>query len=173
VKTLVFSAFPQSTNPFVHIKISLPFQSYLVKSLKARGQIRRGVVTLPREVQKLYLDDEGNVRFNDEYLEEIEELKKPKPATNTNTIITTNITTDHSCTTQKSLQSITKDAVIPKFDEHTMNATTWLAGFEKECTRLEIDIADFRQALCLFLTGSSLDWYTTNFLLLDDVSWND
>lgn len=58
--------------------VALPVISGIIKSLKARGQIHRGVVILPKQVQKLYFDNEGNIRFNDEYLEEVEELKKPR-----------------------------------------------------------------------------------------------
>ena len=43
---------------------------------KTRGQFRNLVVTLEAELAKIYLDDENNLCFNGEYLDETFDLRK-------------------------------------------------------------------------------------------------
>ncbi|EFN70398.1 hypothetical protein EAG_00597, partial [Camponotus floridanus] len=47
-----------------------PIVKNVVKSLKVRNKFRNVVLTLSKELEKIYLDTEGNVVFHDEYLEE-------------------------------------------------------------------------------------------------------
>ncbi|KAK0075252.1 hypothetical protein PV326_011751, partial [Microctonus aethiopoides] len=48
-----------------------PIVKNVVKSLKVRNKFRNVVLTLSDELQKIYLDIEGNVVLYDEYLEEV------------------------------------------------------------------------------------------------------
>ncbi|KAK0177066.1 hypothetical protein PV328_001145 [Microctonus aethiopoides] len=48
-----------------------PIVKNVVKSLKVRNKFRNVVLTLTDELQKIYLDIEGNVVLYDEYLEEV------------------------------------------------------------------------------------------------------
>ena len=44
-------------------------------SLKRRHQSRKVWISLTDELEKIYSDEEGNIQFLDEYLEEIEKKK--------------------------------------------------------------------------------------------------
>ncbi len=48
----------------------LPVIAGIIRVMKTRGQIRRGLLKLPPEVRKLYFDENDNVKFNEikEYL---------------------------------------------------------------------------------------------------------
>jgi len=59
----------------------LPVIAGIIRAMKNRGQIRRGILELPAEVYKLYFDKFGNPVFNNDYLEETQQLEKPKPRT--------------------------------------------------------------------------------------------
>lgn len=151
----------------------LPVIAGIVRALKSRGQIRRGLLKLPPEVRVLYFDDNDNVVFKDDYLEEVQQLEKPKTSSTTGTQPPPPPTTIPVVVAppRKPLQSIMKDAVISKFNEEKSNAMIWLESFEKECSRLEVEEKDFPQALKLFLEGTAIDWYEMNLILLQDTSW--
>lgn len=151
----------------------LPVITGIIKAMKSRGQIRRGLLKLPPEVRQLYFDENDNVVFMDDYLEETTQLEKSKSSL----IVTQSSTSQASApvtqvaSPRKPLQSIMKDAVISKFNEEKTNALIWLESFEKECRRLTVEEKEFPQALKLFLEGTAIDWYETNLILLQDNSW--
>jgi len=132
------------------------------RSLKNRNQFRKCIVTLPKTASDVYFDSEGNCRYSSEYLEEIEPLTKIKP-----------MKTQASGNTRekKSIQAILKDAVIDKFDG-SGNAETWIQNFEKECTRLLIELENYSVALRLLLDGIAKDWYTTTFNVIGNSAWD-
>lgn len=57
-------------------------------SLKKRYQTRRVWITLTDEIAKTYMDEEGNIQFEDEFLEELdkEQLVKIQQKKETNTL---------------------------------------------------------------------------------------
>ncbi len=121
--------------------------------LSRRGQSRTLAVTLNENLYKLYFDEEGNVCFNNTYLDEIVLQQDPQ---------------GQSLTTQKkSLKSLTKDMVIEKFTGKSQNANSWIISFEKECRRLEINQSQFAETLRLCLEGSALEWYSINLKLVE------
>lgn len=94
----------------------------MVKSLKTRNKFRNVMITLDDKLQAIYLDEEGNVAFNDEYLEEIAPLVKSNKAGS------------H----EKSTRSLAKDMVIENFSGKNFKANNWLRVFVQECTRVGI-----------------------------------
>jgi hypothetical protein len=119
----------------------LPVIAGIIRAMKSRGQIRRGLLKLPTEVRKLYFDENDNVIFKDDYLEEVQQLEKPRTSqTVTSSVSTVPVTV---APPKKPLQSIMKDAVIGKFNEEKSNATIWLESFEKECSRLGVNAHNF------------------------------
>ena len=52
----------QNLTHYKHL-ITLPVTAGIIKAMKTRGQICRGIVTLPPEIEKQYFDDDGNVFF--------------------------------------------------------------------------------------------------------------
>ncbi len=150
----------------------LPVIAGIIRVMKTRGQIRRGLLKLPPEVRKLYFDENDNVIFMDDYLEETTQLEKHKPSPNVSQPSTSPAPTP-VVSPRKPLQSIMKDAVISKFNEEKTNAPIWLESFEQECKRLAVEEKEFPQALKLFLEGTAIDWYEMNLILLQDKTWTN
>lgn len=115
----------------------------VVKSLKIRNKFRNVMITLDAELQNIYMDGEGNVVFNDEYLEEVSPLEKP---TNTGT-------------QEKSTRSLAKDMIIKNFNGKNFKAITWIKLFVQECIRVGITQDNYAETLRLFLTDSAIDWF--------------
>ncbi|XKL64307.1 hypothetical protein PGB90_004393 [Kerria lacca] len=107
--------FPPEHQPLrVHAELSkLPAVIGVTKSLRSRGQFRRISVTFHGNLMNTYFNENENPRFMGEYLEETYEQNYSSNA-------------DTSSSTQKkqSLQSITKDAVIFKFNGTTPSPKT-------------------------------------------------
>lgn len=149
----------------------LPVIAGIIRAMKNRGQIRRGLLKLPPDIHKLYFDENDNVLFKEDYLEEAQQLEKPKTSTSVTQSAVSATVPVVVTPPRKTLQSILKDAVISKFNEEKSNATIWLESFEKECSRLQVEEKDFPQGLNFFLEGTARDWYETNLILLQDTSW--
>lgn len=119
----------------------------VVKSLKTRNKFRNVLVTLTEELQNIYLDEEGNVVLNEEYLEEV---------TTTSTDIT------NTSVLERSSRSLAKDMVLEKFNGENFKATTWLSMFVQECKRVGINQNKYAETLRLFLEKSALDWFNVS-----------
>ncbi|XP_044760298.1 uncharacterized protein LOC123317753 [Coccinella septempunctata] len=115
----------------------------VVKSLKIRNKFRNVMITLDAELQGIYMDEEGNVAFNDEYLEEVSPLENP-----TKTGIQ-----------GKSTRSLAKDMIIENFNGQNFKASTWIRLFVQECIRVGITQDKYAETLRLFLTDSAVNWF--------------
>lgn len=115
----------------------------VVKSLKTRNKFRNIMITLNKELQDIYMDEEGNVVFNDEYLEEVSPTQEPS----------------NTGKPEKSTHSLVKDIILEKFDGENLKAITWIRLFVQECTRIGIKQNKFAETLRLFLTDSALNWF--------------
>lgn len=82
----------------------------VVKSMKTRGKFWNVRITLENGLEVEYIDEEGNVCFNDDYLDELqtyiapEQSLQPQPITN------------------KPLHSVMKNMVLEKFSGKSQNA---------------------------------------------------
>ncbi|XP_050526917.1 uncharacterized protein LOC126897401 [Daktulosphaira vitifoliae] len=148
----------------------------LVNSLKKRNQIRKVWITMTKELKETYIDEDGNLQFKDQYLEEIDEEN-------------TNLTQDHNLkeileklieTTkykdkEKNLKQISEKLLIEKFSSKTSNSTQWMESFEKECSRFEIDKNEDKiELLKLFLDKPSLNWYSSTLIRLTvNAGWSE
>lgn len=130
----------------------------VVKSLKTRNKFRNVVITLSEELQKIYLDYEGNVVFHEYYLEEAQATSLPL------------VNLPNPLPQDKPVHSISKSMVIDKFNGEKSNAKTWLNLFVTECKRLDIHESKYTEILRLFLEGPALDWYL-NFLKINSLSY--
>lgn len=128
----------------------------VMKSIKKTDQFRNFTVTLNEELKKLYVDNEGNFCFNSEYLEEIASPSCLDQYTLTHI----------ESTRKKTLQSVTKDMVIWKFDGKNFNASNWIRTHELECTRMEIPKNRYCEVIRLFIEGPMNDWYTATRTLI-------
>ena len=138
----------QQTNTHHPLLFNLTVVKGVVKSLKTRNKFRTVTITLTDgELKDSYMDEEGNIAFNEYYLETV-------PESGAQNIIAPNAT-------NKSLHSIAKEAVLDKFDGKNSNAETWLKTFVLECTRLNVDQQRYAEMLRLFLDGMASEWYAT------------
>lgn len=148
---------------------ALPIIKTALKALTKRNQFRNIKVTLTKEIAEKYFDEEGNVRFGDNYLEEytsdcettVTRTEKKKESGSTSETIQQ---------IRKPIHSIAKDMVITKFTGRNQNAESWLQIFERECNRLELQKCRYPECLRLFLDGPGEEWFTLN---QKDMSLND
>lgn len=130
--------------------MALPSAVLACKRRPTRHSTRSFQVLMPPEVARIYINEDGNIQFRDEPLDVYNPpLSIPDPA--------------HlpSVPPPRSLSSLTKDAVITKFNAKLHNANSWLEIFESECRRLEVPVQRYWEVLRLFLEGPAELWYQT------------
>lgn len=116
----------------------------VIKSLKMRNKYRKVLITLNDELKSIYMDEEGNVAFNDEYLEELLPIQQQ----------------DNTGKSEKPTRSLAKDMIIDKFNGENFKANTWIKLFVQECMRVGIEQCKYAETLRLFLTDSALKWFS-------------
>ncbi|XP_044741211.1 uncharacterized protein LOC123302367 [Chrysoperla carnea] len=155
-----------ATSNFVKIK----------KSLKKRHQTRNIWITLTKEMKDQYFDEDGNLQFNDQYLEEVNTLNEnPMVQNDSLSALLEKIFENTQKSEEKKVSSIIKEFTVEKFNSKTTNANQWINEFEKECAKFEIE-QDRKKidALKFFLDKPYLNWYSNTMLKLPtDAEWND
>lgn len=126
------------------------------RNLTQRHKYGNIALTATKELLDAYYDQDGNARFGHDYLEGLTSSQ----------ITETQAEAGDQNTKHRSLQSVTKDAVIVNFNGSKPNATTWIANFERECDRLQITPQNRYVALRLFLEGIACEWYRTTYTLI-------
>lgn len=111
-------------------------------SLKKRYQIRRVWITLTEEQKKVYIDEDGNIQFGDQFLEEMDQEQllttQQKKETSTLERLVETLIENTQTNGQPSLKNIADKFVIEKFTSKNSNANQWMNTFEQECTRFNI-----------------------------------
>lgn len=132
------------------------------KSFNQRGQERIIWITCTEAMKEIYFDEDGNILFNDQYLEQI--LDSP---------ITMESTQKE--TTKINLKHIAERFMLEKFSCKHSNAQHWLETFEKECTRFEITVDNTKiEVLRLFLDKACLDWHSATLTTLTSkAGWDE
>lgn len=130
-------------------------------SLTHRHERANPFFALGSDLQKIYLDEDGNPVFKNILLKEVD-LSKPSSE---------NLESTVSCLDQKPLSVIMKDAVLDKFVPKTCSASVWLDCFVSECIRLGVTQKRYYEALRLFLTEAAAEWYNATNLLLKSTTW--
>ncbi|XP_045456791.1 uncharacterized protein LOC123666781 [Melitaea cinxia] len=116
--------------------IKTPTITKVKNSLKKRYQVRRVWITMTEELKKVYLDEDDNLLFENQYLEEI---KKEQTAAVQNTEagvlekLLEKLVQNTQDTKQLNLKHIAERFVIEKFTSKNMNANQQIDIFEKEC----------------------------------------
>lgn len=157
------------TNTFAKVK----------KSLVKRYQIRRVWITLTEELKNIYIDEDGNVQFNDQFLEELsqEELIPIQKKEETHTLeklLTKLIKSSAPENRPQNLKNIAERFVLEKFTNRNMNANKWINTFERECIRFDIETDEEKiEMLRLFMDKSCADWYSSMMIKLTiDAEWS-
>ncbi|KAF6199392.1 hypothetical protein GE061_007418 [Apolygus lucorum] len=159
---------PELRSLTLHDKLMLlPVAKAAKKDLAPRWTRRSFKCILDADLEKLYFDECDNPIFNGILLNELDQedirSQHSQPAADA-----------PSSAPLKSLASIVKDAVVPKFGNKTYssNAGAWLDIFESECRRLLIDEDRYWEAVRLFLEESAEKWYNTTRLSSTTTTWN-
>lgn len=167
-------AFPENCKDVSlhHALMELPIAKLAKKDLKPRWTRRSFNVTLDEKLSKLYFDDDENPIFNGCLLSEFE-FSVSASQSSIRAVVTPRDGSDTPAPV-KSLTSVVKDAVIPKFGAKTTlyNADSWIQIFEGECKRLLIEEDRFWEVLRLFLEGSAEKWYHTMRLSTTSLVWS-
>lgn len=152
--------------------MALPVAALAKKDIGPRWSKRLFRITLPEDIAALYVDQEGNPVFLNRMLSAVDPsvFDAPSLASSTNSSVTV---TPSAASSVRSLSSVVKDMVIPKFGGKNMlsNAEAWISRFERECIRLEIKPERFYEVLRLFLEETADKWYSTICLSTDSTSW--
>lgn len=159
----------QSTS--LHKEISSSNNFARVKNtLKKRYQRRSVWITLTEDMKKAYYDDDGNIIFQDEYLEEIK-VKNPdvdliSDENNSMVKILRQLEEGREKNKKQNVRKIAERFVLEKFDgKSNVNAYQWMEFFEKECTRFDIDKDEEKvEIFRIFLDKSCLEWYNSMIL---------
>lgn len=175
---------PQELQQISHHKeVSNTTVYNMVKSaLKKRHQFRKVWIELTDEIQKVYMDDYGNMRFADQSLEEITDKPTTMVSDEKNALNALNLNTlklleklidNTQVTRDQNLKRISEKFVLEKFTSKDINANQWIDNFEKECIRFDVteDIKKI-EILRLFLDKSCSDWYCSMIIKLTrDSEW--
>ncbi|ESO04465.1 hypothetical protein HELRODRAFT_172852 [Helobdella robusta] len=106
-------------------------------SLKKRHQTRKIWITMTNELSNVYIDEDGNLQFGDQYLEEIER------------------------------KQASEKFIIERFTSKNINPSQWIDVFEKECLRFDITEDEKKiEILKLFMDKSCADWYSSMIIKL-------
>lgn len=138
-------------------------------SLKKRYQTRRVWITMTKELEKTYIDEDGNLQFGDQFLEEINQEKLPVHQTETSTLekLFEKLVETTQSNKNQSLKHIAEKFVIEKFTSKNSNANQWIDLFEKECIRFDVTTDEKKiEILRLFMDKSCVDWYSSMIIKL-------
>ncbi|KAF9424733.1 hypothetical protein HW555_000034 [Spodoptera exigua] len=133
-------------------------------SLKKRYQTRRVWISMNGDLKKTYLDEDENLQFEDQYLEEVQVKTAVAQDTQTGVFekLFEQLVQNTQESTQQNLKQITEKFLIEKFTSKNPNANRWIDTFEKECTRFSITEDDKKiEALRLLMDKCCTDWYNS------------
>lgn len=147
--------------------------SKVKNSLKRRHQTRKVWISMSEELKKIYIDEDGNIQFAEQYLEEIETEQQSGQKDNLNKILEKLVENTQKKEGQQNLKHIAEKFMIEKFTNRNSNAEQWMEIFEKECIRFEIIKDEVKiEILRLFLDKSCLDWHCSTLTKLTiNASW--
>lgn len=147
------------------IKASKTFVT-VKNTLKKRYQTRSVWIKVTESILQTYFDEDKNMIFQDQYLEEItrEQLTITDRKCTEDPIvkILEKLIEGQQNNEKQNIKRLADKFVIEKFDGRNMSACHWMDVFEKECARFEVvkdeeKIEIFR----LFLEKSCTDWYSS------------
>ena len=135
----------------------------LVNSLKKRNQVRRVWITMTKELNETYMDEDGNLQFNDQYLEEVgEDNSNVRQDSNLKEILEKLIETSQNRDKEINLKQNSEKFLIGKFSSKNTNARQWIESFESECSRFKIEKSEDKiELLKQFFDNPSLDWHSS------------
>lgn len=165
-------AIPEELRPASYHKEIIKTSAFtkVKNSLVKRYQFRRVWITMTEELNKIYIDEDGNLQFCDQFLEELNQ--EPLTAIRQEQVGTLEklfekLVENTQANKHQSLKYIADKFAIEKFTSKNSNANQWIDFFEKECIRFDV-ISDEQkiEILRLFMDKSCLDWYSSMIIKL-------
>jgi len=133
-------------------------------SLEKRHDKLKIWITLSKELQEIYLDDEGNIQFEGKYLKQISQ-KNTEEQSHLVKILEKLVEKSEKKEEEKNLKHIVDKFVLGKLNYKTSNVRQWVDSFEKECERFNIEKDETKiELLRVFLDGTCQDWYTSTVI---------
>lgn len=123
---------------------------------------------MTEELAKTYIDEDDNLQFGDQFLEEINQEQLAAAHTKETSTLETifkELIKNTQENGQRSLKHITEKFVIEKFTSKNSNANQWIETFEKECSRFDV-ITEKIKIFRLFKDQSCVDWYGSMIIKL-------
>lgn len=172
-------AIPETLQSAGHHKEILKTSAYskVKNSLLKRFQTRRVWITLTEEMKKIYIDEDGNLQFGDQFLEEMNS-KQPTDVSakgvDSMEKLFEKLLENTQESKQHNLKYIAEKFVIEKFTSKNPNAKQWIDIFEKECVRFDVTTDEKKiELLRLFMEKSCVDWYSSMIIKLSiNAEWS-
>ncbi|ESO11752.1 hypothetical protein HELRODRAFT_166779 [Helobdella robusta] len=104
-------------------------------------QTRKIWITMTNELSNVYIDEDGNLQFGDQYLEEIEQKQASgNLGKNTDSLekLFTKFIESSQDLKKQNLKYIAEKFIIERFTSKNTNPSQWIDVFEKECLRFDI-----------------------------------
>lgn len=115
------------------------------------------------------MDEDGNLQFGDQFLEEICQEKVAALTSDTGTLekLFEKLVENTQVSKTQSLKHVAEKFVIEKFTSKNSNANQWIDIFEKECIRFDVKTDEQKiEILRLFMDKSCADWYSSMIIKL-------
>lgn len=96
---------------------------------------------MTEELAKTYIDEDDNLQFGDQFLEEMNQEQLAAAHTKETSTLETifkELIKNTQENGQRSLKHIAEKFVIEKFTSKNSNANQWIETFEKECSRFDV-----------------------------------
>lgn len=168
---------PEELKPVIHHTYIVKMNTFskIKNSIKKRHQSRKIWIKLDEDQKKAYSDEEGNIQFLDQYLEEMNINQPRDKEDNLQQILEKLIENTTKKENQHNLKNVSEKFIIEKFTSKNTNAMQWIEKFEKECERFNITKDETKiEILRLFLEKSCLDWYSSMAIKLTiNAEWNE
>ncbi|ESN98616.1 hypothetical protein HELRODRAFT_162051 [Helobdella robusta] len=135
-------------------------------SLKKRHQTRKIWITMTNELSNVYIDEDGNLQFGDQYLEEIEQKQASgNLGKNTDSLekLFTKFIESSQDLKKQNLKYIAEKFIIERFTSKNTNPSQWIDVFEKEWNQVTYAL------LFKYKDGSLVDYAIKKEKLLLDM----
>lgn len=170
---------PETLQAAGHHKEIIKTSAYnkVKNSLVKRYQIRRVWITLTEELKKIYMDEDGNLQFGDQFLEEMiaeQPTAVSEKGKDTLERLFEKFLENTQEPKQQNLKYVAEKFVIEKFTSKNPNAKQWIDIFEKECIRFDVTTDEKKiELLRLFMDKTCVDWYSSMIIKLTiDSEWS-
>ncbi|XP_057666234.1 uncharacterized protein LOC130899977 [Diorhabda carinulata] len=160
----------QAISQHTYIQTSKTFVT-VKNTLKKRHQTRSVWIKTTEDILKTYVDEDGNMIFQNQFLEETtkEQLTVVSKTCSEDPIakILEKLIENQEKKEKQSIKKLADKFVIEKFDGKSSNANQWMEVFEKECERFNVLKDEERiEIFRLFLEKSCTDWYSSMIIKL-------